>query len=770
MQYPRHLDRWCSEEDLDGLKTPHPVLLPSNHKQKDHFPSFEILRTSITKEKAHWSATPRFGCEFTYTPNYWEWLEDIIRQCRADLRATHILEAVHASLFLYSRNTSLMESFCEHWCPKTDTLVTATRETSISLWDIRTLANLPITGLLYDEVVPSLAELLDSSPDGNRHLPPSFRYLFAAFHVILSKRRSKTKVNFEDWCRFWFKGASKYSSSNIPISKEDFVSYGDAAPWDNTIHAVASLLASGQKISLAISMLASICRGLNDISASYVPGKSSGYFASHYVYAWLAKFYRSQRASTCKFIESSMAAFGGEGSLVTMKSGEARDLIPSGQKINWHAIPFGGVKQEMHVDNAHSSLYNTESLIAMRSSFLTLRYEDNNIVEPYSPHRFGRQFGFCQDVPGELEYDIREGSNERLFQLFGSSVLLEMKSRFVLPKGDLRLSILTTPAYDTLVETSYLPMFPVKKVTRRKSPEGHRDKNETSLGKRKLQDRVTRTTYESPAASTDALKKRGLRVKSTHDRAQQPAKKTSPPPKDKTRFDDKVRKVTPSPPKSVEKVSAPTSKRNSSSVPPDGDKSEEENILHIFDHSLESDDLNCTAEMFSKQDVNIADEVAASNKSLDDLDSFDDDLFIAVNDPQIRGAVSFLLEPETELKADRTIEPEFEIQREIMEVERQAVFPMVYSKREKLLRSSHEDLPRHMKELELVFDYAKSKNVDVSEMQARAKTYLDSESQLDSLKREFQKKPSTLDTEEKLKVVILKKERLKKELEELCKE
>ncbi|KAK9714900.1 hypothetical protein RND81_06G129200 [Saponaria officinalis] len=86
-----------------------------------------------------------------------------------------------------------------------------------------------------------------------------------------------------------------------------------------------------------------------------------------------------------------------------------------------------------------------------------------------------------------------------------------------------------------------------------------------------------------------------------------------------------------------------------------------------------------------------------------------------------------------------------------MEVERQAVFTMVYSKREKLLRSSHEDLPRHMKQLELVFDYAKSKNVDVSEIQARVKTYLDFESQLDSLKREFQQKPSTLDTEEKLK-------------------
>ncbi|KAK9714882.1 hypothetical protein RND81_06G127300 [Saponaria officinalis] len=190
-------------------------------------------------------------------------------------------------------------------------------------------------------------------------------------------------------------------------------------------------------------------------------------------------------------------------------------------------------------------------------------------------------------------------------------------------------------------------MFPNKKVIPRKSPEGHRDKNETSLEKRKLQDRVTQTTPESPAASTDSLKKRGLTVKLTRDRAQQPLKKTSPPPKDKTRVDDRVRKVTPPPSKSGEKVSAPPSKKNSSTVPSDGNKSKGENILHIFDHSPESDDLNCTAEMFSQKDVNIADELAATNNSLDELDSFDDGLFNAVNDLEIRGAVSVLLEPET---------------------------------------------------------------------------------------------------------------------------
>ncbi|MCE0482009.1 hypothetical protein HAX54_040310 [Datura stramonium] len=40
--------------------------------------------------------------------------------------------------------------------------------------------------------------------------------------------------------------------------------------------------------------------------------------------------------------------------------------------------------------------------IGLSSGFITLRHDDNLIVESYSPHQFSRQFGFCQDIPNVL--------------------------------------------------------------------------------------------------------------------------------------------------------------------------------------------------------------------------------------------------------------------------------------------------------------------------------------------------------------------------------
>ncbi|KAK4737480.1 hypothetical protein R3W88_001177 [Solanum pinnatisectum] len=48
-------------------------------------------------------------------------------------------------------------------------------------------------------------------------------------------------------------------------------------------------------------------------------------------------------------------------------------------------------------------------IISLHSGYVTLRHGSNFIVESYSPIRFSRQFGFCQDVPGDLmerPYDV----------------------------------------------------------------------------------------------------------------------------------------------------------------------------------------------------------------------------------------------------------------------------------------------------------------------------------------------------------------------------
>ncbi|KAK4397435.1 hypothetical protein Sango_1580100 [Sesamum angolense] len=100
---------------------------------------------------------------------------------------------------------------------------------------------------------------------------------------------------------------------------------------------MASLMANGQRVNLAIPVVASIYEGLNTVATSPKPTELRG---------------------------SKMTRFSGEGD-----------------------GPF------KFVDDGHAEELDHNYFIAIRSSYLTLRQDGRFIIEPYSPYRFGRQFG-----------------------------------------------------------------------------------------------------------------------------------------------------------------------------------------------------------------------------------------------------------------------------------------------------------------------------------------------------------------------------------------
>ncbi|KAK4364297.1 hypothetical protein RND71_015655 [Anisodus tanguticus] len=75
----------------------------------------------------------------------------------------------------------------------------------------------------------------------------------------------------------------------------------------------------------------------------------------------------------------------------------------------------------------------SDFLIGLRSSFVTLRHDDDHIMEPYSPHRFSRQFGFFQDFPGGLVEQHYDSSLLAFVQLWDSCVLLESSLKIIIP-------------------------------------------------------------------------------------------------------------------------------------------------------------------------------------------------------------------------------------------------------------------------------------------------------------------------------------------------
>ncbi|KAG9444447.1 hypothetical protein H6P81_015787 [Aristolochia fimbriata] len=85
---------------------------------------------------------------------------------------------------------------------------------------------------------------------------------------------------------------------------------------------------------------------------------------------------------------------------VSWPAEEARSLFWRGGVRCWYpseALPPGPI-----IDKAghFASQIEVEYFRCLRATFLVLRQRDHLIVKPYSPHRFARQFGFCQDLLG----------------------------------------------------------------------------------------------------------------------------------------------------------------------------------------------------------------------------------------------------------------------------------------------------------------------------------------------------------------------------------
>ena len=151
---PPSLTSWSTE----NLKTGEIFLLSSHTEAKESVPSYQLLHHDIDAKKKSWEKL-LFQGELSYTPLYWEWLEDILTRCKDLLVANHLFDALYSSFFIYDKCPNLVRAMCKYWCPETNSLHTSKGEVSISLLDIHGFLGLPFSGFLYDEVVPPSKEL-----------------------------------------------------------------------------------------------------------------------------------------------------------------------------------------------------------------------------------------------------------------------------------------------------------------------------------------------------------------------------------------------------------------------------------------------------------------------------------------------------------------------------------------------------------------------------------------------------------------------------------
>lgn len=90
-------------------------------------------------------------------------------------------------------------------------------------------------------------------------------------------------------------------------------------------------------------------------------------------------------------------------------------------------------KELFIADNRELSSSWNDYFISFRSSYVTLRCDDHFVMEPYSPHRFNRQFGFVQDLPGNFIKRLYNGTLKELVQLWDSCTRLSSSSTISIP-------------------------------------------------------------------------------------------------------------------------------------------------------------------------------------------------------------------------------------------------------------------------------------------------------------------------------------------------
>ncbi|GAA0169705.1 hypothetical protein LIER_40815 [Lithospermum erythrorhizon] len=147
------------------------TLLHKNYSLATEVIPSQLLRTRISSGETSWGTDLRLRVEFAYTQGYWEWAEDVLRRCKDILIDADLHNVVYASLYTYDCLPYIIRAFCESWSPSTNTLFTATGESSISLWDLHKLGDLSILGQLFDDVVPSARELMDDTCETESKLP-----------------------------------------------------------------------------------------------------------------------------------------------------------------------------------------------------------------------------------------------------------------------------------------------------------------------------------------------------------------------------------------------------------------------------------------------------------------------------------------------------------------------------------------------------------------------------------------------------------------------
>ncbi|KAJ8425340.1 hypothetical protein Cgig2_030499 [Carnegiea gigantea] len=246
-----------------------------------------------------------------------EWTEYILKHFEHTLRSVGIFEAVGVSCYPYHFDRDVWRAFCELWGPLTNTLHYGAGEVGISLYDSERIGGLPILGDIYEEFLPPNEDLMDAK----KFLPTVLELLH--IHAELCRFHKSNHVYWNWWLDHFYRGeltwgafgkeSERRTPSNPPrISQKERLSTLNVTNIEELVaflgfwlsrfalsevirletFMMASLMAKGQTISLAPTMLGYIYHGLGQVASHPDhPGRANPCFPIHYLAGWLAEMF-----------------------------------------------------------------------------------------------------------------------------------------------------------------------------------------------------------------------------------------------------------------------------------------------------------------------------------------------------------------------------------------------------------------------------------------------------------------------------------------------
>ncbi|KAL0304920.1 UNVERIFIED_CONTAM: hypothetical protein Sangu_3060800 [Sesamum angustifolium] len=231
-------------------------------------------------------------------------------------------------------------------------------EMSILLWDLHELVGLPMTGCHMMKLYQKKTVRPKSTHNTLGDIATHERWSTAEdalFAKLCTERSLKEEVYLAAYLACWLCLFVLPGNDVNSIRPSTFK--------------MTSLMANGRRVNLTIPVLATC------------------YFKTHYS-VW-------QELHGPK-----MMRFSREGGAKYYEPREARKRIHKAEFVSWACNMLVKAEPFKFVDDGRAEELDHSYFVAIRSSYLTLRQGGRFIVEPYSPHRFGRQFGYYQDVPG----------------------------------------------------------------------------------------------------------------------------------------------------------------------------------------------------------------------------------------------------------------------------------------------------------------------------------------------------------------------------------